>query len=94
MGMLNYFAFVAPILSVQKSICSVEMRILCWPIPSLCSQRSIEALKLKNSVEKATLNDMHMNTIKVFVAATPPSVCKQLYVKFVSYFTVYANPST
>ena len=28
-------------------------------------QRSIEALKLKNSVEKATLNDIHMNTIKV-----------------------------
>lgn len=33
--------------------------------PSLILQRSIEALKLKNSVEKATLNDMHMNTIRV-----------------------------
>ncbi len=28
-------------------------------------QRSIDALKLKNSVEKATLNDIHMHTIKV-----------------------------
>ena len=35
----------------------------------LCSlfsmQRSIQALKLKSSVEKATLNDLHMNTIRV-----------------------------
>lgn len=45
-------------------------------------QRSIEALKLKNSVEKATLNDMHMNTIKVFKLLF--FFCVQLHDKFVS----------
>ena len=33
-------------------------------------QRSIEALKLKSSVEKATLNDLHMNTIRVSHTST------------------------
>ena len=32
---------------------------------TLSLQRSIEGLKLKNNVEKATLNDIHMHTIKV-----------------------------
>ena len=32
-----------------------------------CMQRSIEALKLKNNVEKSTLNDIHMATIKVHI---------------------------
>lgn len=35
--------------------------------PSFLNQRSIEALKLKSNVEKATLNDIHMNTIKVSI---------------------------
>ena len=34
----------------------------CIPI-----QRTIAALKLKNSVERETLNDMHMKAIKVIM---------------------------
>ena len=43
----------------------VQLHSSNLPFPPCAPQRTIEALKLKNVIEKDTLNNMHMKTIKV-----------------------------